>query len=1108
MNFAFAVSHCAWSRLVLLGSFLCTAMVDGLCFSFGLHVLHIVQEAVFTPAAEKELSLPIYLIPGALVTGMHLYASPIANHLVNCFDYRPVAMVSAYLTGFALLGSAFLRDFWEFSIVFGVCGGLGCGLVYFPALTVVAQWFESHRAMAVGLSICGSGIGTCLMAAVLQPIIERFTWRGLLILLGAAFFQLSVLIALFRPVEVQQAISLVQMQRKKRRVRKMSSSEKAKMFLQSRRQAALRPGSIMARILEEKFRQRNISTGSLDGMVITRDNQLISLPSSQDYEFVREAAAAYNLQQQVLQADAEAASPQELSGPESTGQEPSTIVLQEATNFTRSGVIRIANAVIQKLEAQAVIAPGLACPKTSIAHPRLNTRVSVCAVLPQSTLYFDVPLARFGHLSSSNHQHSNHQPPRMRYSVAAIVSPPSREWTAAPVSGIPPCRSECWAPQGSQAASTMESPSAKRAVGSNEPTSEKPALTGAVRRHIRFSHLHERPLSSIDASPATLCRLNQQEQQQPNLLTGRHRAISRTLPDVCSRVCEEDRQQQQHQELEVCQPPSLSQLSSVASLDARTDSAIRHELSRVSLDSNLKGLIRSQICHELRMCTGARKPTKGNGDFSPNRADGDNRSDAGLDAVPPAPASGGAHPIVEISDLCATSPSYQNIDSAAVVADSSTPDKDSPSSCLCSALRRLCDYLDLGLFLSPCFLLLSLACTLHMLAFFAPYHLLPLYLTLEGDGPACGKLGPTTILQHPPRRMPYLVFPQPFASPTHIVFAIGVAHLIGRILATVYLEKSINGPSVKSRKGCFRLADPMTLNVLTLLVSSLSLAFIPLAVKDICMPQAKTAKCNCFPPPLGVLYILVILHTAVSGLTISLRSVIAVELISTHHLTPAFAYLLVFQGTGAMCGPPLLALLSQLLSGVSVTSDLLTPAALLRASSSPARSANPLEPALYLCSLLLLLTALAFAPIRCVAAWEARRYVRLRARAEEKRRLPTFSRGFPTAPAGLHPPGGATGPDSSGLCARTDSSQLWRFPDDQQQQQEEELARACSVDVHMPESAILAARTAAAAPVKQPQPQRKRTFEPVVYEQKPSVCSRSLGHSCITFLTPVPAAPK
>ncbi|VDN26148.1 unnamed protein product, partial [Dibothriocephalus latus] len=122
----------------------------------------------------------------------------------------------------------------------------------------------------------------------------------------------------------------------------------------------------------------------------------------------------------------------------------------------------------------------------------------------------------------------------------------------------------------------------------------------------------------------------------------------------------------------------------------------------------------------------------------------------------------------------------------------------------------------------------------------------------------------------------------------------------------VYLEKNINGSSVKSRKGCFRLADPMTLNVFTLLVSSLSLAFVPLAVKDICTSHPKPIKCNCFPPPLGVLYILVILHTAVSGLAISLRSVIAVELISTHHLTAAFAYLLVFQGTGAMCGPPLL----------------------------------------------------------------------------------------------------------------------------------------------------------------------------------------------------------
>ncbi len=49
----------------------------------------------------------------------------------------------------------------------------------------------------------------------------------------------------------------------------------------------------MARILEEKFRQRTSSTGSLDGMVITRDNELISLPTGADYNLAKAAAMAY-----------------------------------------------------------------------------------------------------------------------------------------------------------------------------------------------------------------------------------------------------------------------------------------------------------------------------------------------------------------------------------------------------------------------------------------------------------------------------------------------------------------------------------------------------------------------------------------------------------------------------------------------------------------------------------------------------------------------------------------------------------------------------------------------------------------------------------------------
>lgn len=49
----------------------------------------------------------------------------------------------------------------------------------------------------------------------------------------------------------------------------------------------------MARIIEEKSRQRTTSTGSLDGMVITRENELVAL-SSDAYEVVKAAAVIYS----------------------------------------------------------------------------------------------------------------------------------------------------------------------------------------------------------------------------------------------------------------------------------------------------------------------------------------------------------------------------------------------------------------------------------------------------------------------------------------------------------------------------------------------------------------------------------------------------------------------------------------------------------------------------------------------------------------------------------------------------------------------------------------------------------------------------------------------
>lgn len=44
--------------------------------------------------------------------------------------------------------------------------GIGFGLVYLPSLVIVSHYFDSKRAMATGIAVCGSGIGTIIFAWV------------------------------------------------------------------------------------------------------------------------------------------------------------------------------------------------------------------------------------------------------------------------------------------------------------------------------------------------------------------------------------------------------------------------------------------------------------------------------------------------------------------------------------------------------------------------------------------------------------------------------------------------------------------------------------------------------------------------------------------------------------------------------------------------------------------------------------------------------------------------------------------------------------------------------------------------------------------------------
>ena len=91
------------------------------------------------------------------------------------------------IAGSVLAGASFAVCFFAASVEFlyvfiGVLGGIGFGLVYVPAVVAVGFYFEKRRALATGIAVCGSGIGTFVLAPLTTWLLEQYGWRGTLLI--------------------------------------------------------------------------------------------------------------------------------------------------------------------------------------------------------------------------------------------------------------------------------------------------------------------------------------------------------------------------------------------------------------------------------------------------------------------------------------------------------------------------------------------------------------------------------------------------------------------------------------------------------------------------------------------------------------------------------------------------------------------------------------------------------------------------------------------------------------------------------------------------------------------------------------------------------------
>ncbi|XP_070560880.1 monocarboxylate transporter 12-like [Ptychodera flava] len=181
-----------WGWMVVVAGFIVQFMTGGLAQS--LSPLYIDIKRYFGSSAED--TSWIFSISSAMFFCTGILGSVTAK----LFGHRLTVMV-----GGMLISSGFFISYFATNIVYlygsiGVVAGIGLGMGPSPNLAMLAIYFPKKHSLVNGIAMVGSGVCVLVMPPLLQASIDKYGWRGSMLILSAIGAHVDISGALLRPL--------------------------------------------------------------------------------------------------------------------------------------------------------------------------------------------------------------------------------------------------------------------------------------------------------------------------------------------------------------------------------------------------------------------------------------------------------------------------------------------------------------------------------------------------------------------------------------------------------------------------------------------------------------------------------------------------------------------------------------------------------------------------------------------------------------------------------------------------------------------------------------------------------------------------------------------
>lgn len=184
----------AWLQVV--GSWVCLVATWGLVNTFGVFQTYY-ETTLLTASSSSSISWI-----GSLQACLLMLVGVFGGAAYDAGYFRYLLWGGLFLIVFGMFMTSLSTVYWQILLAQGICVGVGMGLLFLPTTAILAQYFSTRRATAIGLASTGSPLAGIVFPIIFSELVDRVGFGWATRVIAFILLGLSVIPVIFMKTRV------------------------------------------------------------------------------------------------------------------------------------------------------------------------------------------------------------------------------------------------------------------------------------------------------------------------------------------------------------------------------------------------------------------------------------------------------------------------------------------------------------------------------------------------------------------------------------------------------------------------------------------------------------------------------------------------------------------------------------------------------------------------------------------------------------------------------------------------------------------------------------------------------------------------------------------